>query len=71
MTKLLVDIDDDNLNAAAELYGTRTKKDTVNTALAEAARRLQRVHALTKARELAAAGTLDIDVLMDKRQYRR
>jgi Arc/MetJ family transcription regulator len=71
MTKLLVDIDEDSLDAAAELYGTRTKKDTVNTALAEAARRLQRVQALAKARELAATGTIDVDVLLDKKQYRR
>ncbi|MCO5993991.1 type II toxin-antitoxin system VapB family antitoxin [Actinoallomurus rhizosphaericola] len=33
MTKILVDVDDDALAAAAEVLGTRTKRDTVNTAL--------------------------------------
>lgn len=35
MTKTLIDIDDDLLEAAREALGTRTKKDTVNTALRE------------------------------------
>ncbi|GAA4612336.1 hypothetical protein GCM10023195_52760 [Actinoallomurus liliacearum] len=33
MTKILVDVDDDALAAAAKVLGTRTKRDTVNTAL--------------------------------------
>ena len=35
MTKTLVDIDDDLLEAAREVLGTSTKKDTVNAALRE------------------------------------
>ena len=35
MTKTLIDIDDDLLEAAREALGTTTKKDTVNTALRE------------------------------------
>ena len=35
MTKTLIDIDDDLLEAVREVLGTTTKKDTVNTALRE------------------------------------
>jgi Arc/MetJ family transcription regulator len=37
MTKTLVDIDDDRLEAAKAALGTTTKVDTVNRALAEVA----------------------------------
>jgi Arc/MetJ family transcription regulator len=39
MTKRLVEIDDETLNAAARELGTTTNKDTVNAALAYAAQR--------------------------------
>lgn len=35
MSKTLIDLDDDLLAQAAELLGTKTKKDTVNRALSE------------------------------------
>jgi Arc/MetJ family transcription regulator len=35
VTKVLIDIDDDVLAEASVLLGTKTKKDTVNTALRE------------------------------------
>lgn len=35
MAKTLIDIDDDLLEAAREVLGTSTKKDTVNAALLE------------------------------------
>ena len=35
MAKTLIDIDDDLLAAASKELGTKTKKDTVNAALAE------------------------------------
>ena len=35
MAKTLIDVDDDLLAAASKELGTKTKKDTVNTALAE------------------------------------
>ncbi|TDO44673.1 Arc/MetJ family transcription regulator [Kribbella sp. VKM Ac-2527] len=38
MTKTLIDVDDALLAKAAEALGTKTKKDTVNTALAEVLR---------------------------------
>jgi predicted nucleic acid-binding protein len=37
MTKVLIDVDDDALAEASALLGTKTKKDTVNTALRETA----------------------------------
>lgn len=39
MARTLVDIDDDKLTAAAEILGTKTKKDTVNAALQEVLQR--------------------------------
>lgn len=36
MTKTLIDLDDDLLAAASKVLGTKTKKATVNRALAEA-----------------------------------
>lgn len=35
MSRTLIDLDDDLLQRAAQALGTGTKKDTVNTALAE------------------------------------
>ena len=35
MSKTLIDLDDDLIDRAAEFLGTKTKKDTVNGALAE------------------------------------
>jgi len=50
------------------LFGTKTKKDTVNTALREAAQRSRRLQALDRLGEMGAAG--DFDELLDKRVYR-
>ncbi|WP_304454086.1 type II toxin-antitoxin system VapB family antitoxin [Nocardiopsis sp. YSL2] len=63
MTKVLIDIDDKALNRAAELLGTKTKKDTVNTALRETVERLDRAVALAEMRDLVADGALDLDLL--------
>jgi Arc/MetJ family transcription regulator len=69
MTKMLIDIDDEALAKASELLGTKTKKDTVNTALRETAERLRRLEALEKLSEAARAG--EFDELLDKKNYRR
>ena len=69
MTKSLIDLDDEALAEAASLYGTRTKKDTVNTALREAALRSKRLQALERLAESGRAG--DFDELLDKRAYRK
>jgi Arc/MetJ family transcription regulator len=68
VTKILVDVDDEALAEAAELYGTSTKKDTVNTALREAAERRRRLRAFERLRELGEEGRFD--ELLDKRNYR-
>jgi Arc/MetJ family transcription regulator len=43
MTRTLIDIDDDALEAAKRVLGTRTKVETVNRALAEVAGRARRL----------------------------
>jgi Arc/MetJ family transcription regulator len=70
MTKILVDIDDEALERAAQVFGTKTKKDTVNTALREAARRIERAQALERLGEMADRGDFD-EFLGNKAAYRR
>jgi Arc/MetJ family transcription regulator len=43
MTRTLIDVDDDSLQAAAKVLGTSTKVETINRALAEIAARAQRL----------------------------
>ncbi|MQA26411.1 MAG: DUF2191 domain-containing protein [Micromonosporaceae bacterium] len=69
MTKVLIDVDDEALSEASALLGTKTKKDTVNTALRETAHRLRRAHALARLVELGEAGAFN--ELLDKAAYRR
>jgi Arc/MetJ family transcription regulator len=68
MTKILVDVDDAALAEAADLLGTKTKKDTVNTALREIAERLRRSKALSRLAEMGESGAFD--ELLDKTAYR-
>jgi Arc/MetJ family transcription regulator len=67
MTRTVIDVDDDLVAEAAQALGTRTKKDTVNTALREVLENRRRALALTRLREAASDGAL----LADKRNYRR
>ncbi|MFF0432014.1 type II toxin-antitoxin system VapB family antitoxin [Streptomyces sp. NPDC004327] len=69
MSNLYVEVDDLALAEAAEILGTKTKKDTVNAALREVARRRERLRALEQLTEMAERG--DFDILMDKANYRR
>lgn len=69
MSKLLIEVDDEALAEAQVLLGTKTKKDTVNTALLEVAKRRRRAIALAELRKMGARG--DFDILLDKRNYRR
>nr|WP_228537325.1 type II toxin-antitoxin system VapB family antitoxin [Nocardia sp. XZ_19_231] len=64
----MIDVDDEALAEAQQLLGTSTKKETVNAALAEVAKRLKRVRALNSLAEMAEQG--DFDVLLDKSNYR-
>ena len=68
MTKMLIDVDDDALAEASELLGTKTKKDTVNTALRETAQQLRRAKALARLASLGEAGAFD--EMLDKTAYR-
>ena len=70
MTKTPVEIDDDALAAAAQVLGTKTKKDTVNAALREVSQRLLRLRALEKLGEMADRGDFD-EFLDGKAAYRR
>ncbi|WP_328771377.1 type II toxin-antitoxin system VapB family antitoxin [Streptomyces sp. NBC_00286] len=69
MAKTLIDIDEDLLTEAAIVFGTKTKRDTVNAALKEGVERKK--HALALARLAARADAGDFDTLLDKENYRR
>ncbi|MGX1810198.1 type II toxin-antitoxin system VapB family antitoxin [Nocardia sp. NPDC055321] len=64
MSKLLIDVDDEALAEAQRLLGTATKKDTVNAALIEVARRIKRAKALAELAEMGERG--DFDILLEK-----
>ena len=70
MIKTPIEIDQEALEAAAEVLGTKTKKDTVNAALKEVGQRLTRLRALAALGEMADRGDFD-EFLGDKRAYRR
>ena len=55
---------------AAEVLGTKTKKDTVNAALREVGQRLVRLRALARLGEMADRGDFD-EFLDNKAAYRR
>jgi Arc/MetJ family transcription regulator len=68
MTKMLIDIDEEALADAAEYFGTKTKKDTVNAALNAAAQFRRRMEAFNRLTVMAQRG--DFDELLDKQNYR-
>jgi len=69
-TKTPIEIDEEALETAAEVLGTKTKKDTVNAALREVGQRLTRLRALAELGEMADRGDFD-EFLGDKSAYRR
>lgn len=70
LSRTVIDLDDEALEEAAKELGTTTKRDTINTALREVTARYRRLRALEDARQLVTDGALDIDILLDKNQYR-
>ncbi len=70
MTKTPIEIDDEALETAAEVLGTKTKKDTVNAALREVGQRLVRLRALARLGEMADRGDFD-EFTGNKAAYRR
>jgi Arc/MetJ family transcription regulator len=71
MSRTVIDLDDELVADAARALGTRTKKDTVNTALREVLENRRRAVALTRLREATADGAFDLELLEGKRNYRR
>ncbi len=57
MSRTVIDLDDDLVAEVARALGTRTKKDTVNTALREVLENRRRAVALTRLREAATEAT--------------
>jgi Arc/MetJ family transcription regulator len=70
MIKTPIEIDQEALETAAQVLGTKTKKDTVNAALKEVGQRLTRLRALAALGEMADRGDFD-EFLGDKSAYRR
>jgi Arc/MetJ family transcription regulator len=69
MTRTLIDADDELLERARAVLGTRTKKDTVNAALAQVVALAARRQFLDDARAGALAAAVD-ETVMD-RAWRR
>ncbi|MFD4431534.1 type II toxin-antitoxin system VapB family antitoxin [Nocardia sp. NPDC057663] len=69
-SKTPIEIDQEALATAAEVLGTKTKKDTVNAALREVGQRLVRMRALAALGEMADRGDFD-EYLGNKSAYRR
>ena len=70
MVKTPIEIDQEALTLAAEVLGTKTKKDTVNAALREVGQRLVRLRALARLGEMADRGDFD-EFLGSKAAYRK
>jgi Arc/MetJ family transcription regulator len=70
MVKTPIEIDEEALAVAAEVLGTKTKKDTVNAALREVGQRLLRLRALAQLGEMADRGDFD-EFLGNKAAYRK
>lgn len=71
MARTVIDLDDDLVADVAKALGTTTKKETVNTALREVLDNRRRALALTRLRAAAIDGAFDLELLEDKRNYRR
>jgi Arc/MetJ family transcription regulator len=71
MARTVIDLDDELLASVAQQLGTTTKRDTVNAALREVLENRRRALALTRLREAANDGAVDLASLQDKRAYRR
>lgn len=69
-SKTPIELDDEALAIAAEVLGTKTKKETVNAALREVGQRLVRMRALARLGEMADQGDFD-EFLDNKTAYRR
>lgn len=71
MSRTVIDLDDDLVAEVAQALGTRTKKETVNTALREVLESRRRALAIARLRAAADEGAFDLELFEDKRNYRR
>lgn len=71
MSRTVIVLDDELLAATAQALGTRTKEETVNTALREVLENRRQALALTRLRAATGEGAFDLDGFEDKRNYRR
>ena len=71
MTRTVIDVDDQLLADVSKTLGTGTKKDTVNAALREVLENRRRALALIRLQDAVADGAFDMDILEEKRNYRR
>jgi Arc/MetJ family transcription regulator len=71
VSRTVIDLDDELVAEVGRELGTTTKKDTVNRALREVLENRRRALALTRLREATADGAFDLDLLADKKNYRR
>ena len=71
MARTVIDLDDELVAEVARELGTTTKKDTVNHALRAVLDNRRRALALTRLRDAATDGAFDLEILQDKRRYRR
>jgi Arc/MetJ family transcription regulator len=70
IAKTPIEIDQDALATAAEVLGTKSKKDTVNAALREVGQRLVRLRALAALGQMADRGDFD-EFLGNKAAFRK
>jgi Arc/MetJ family transcription regulator len=70
MIKTPIEIDQEALEVAAEVLGTKPKKDTVNAALRDVGQRLVRIRAMSRLGEMADRGDFD-EFNGDKAAYRK
>jgi Arc/MetJ family transcription regulator len=71
MSRTVIDLDDDLVAEVAKALGTGTKKETVNTALREVLENRRRALALTRLRGAAEQGAFALELLEEKRNYRK
>jgi Arc/MetJ family transcription regulator len=70
MSRTVIDLDDDLVAEVSKALGTKTKKETVNSALKEVLETRRRALALARLRASAAEGSVDLALFEDKRNYR-
>jgi Arc/MetJ family transcription regulator len=71
VARTVIDLDDKLLAEVAKALGTRTKKETVNSALREVMENRRRALALTRLRGAVESGAFDLTLLDDRTNYRR